>query len=335
MSENSAVAFPIVDVVLCTRNRSHLLDSACESVLAQDYPPDRWRLQVVDSASTDDTFARATALSHRFPGRLAVHRLAEPGHSRARNLGVGLSTAEVVAFTDDDALPDRGWLRTLVSTMVRERADAAGGPVEAIVRGELPGWFLPLYLVYLAVWRPPEGTRLLAYNEHPRGVNLAIRREVFERCGLFDPQLGLGGPRPMYCEETELCLRIERGGGRVVYSPESVVGHCVDAARLTESWLRGRFAAQGRSEAVLNWKHGGLRGLLLGSRVHLANFSAKRSDSIARRDGATDPGQHAMAARVLRRCCRAALGGYLAQAPVAIARVPRYRAKGVGRWSPP
>lgn len=326
---------PTADVVVCSRNRARSLAAACEAVLAQDYPVERWRLIIVDSASTDDTFEVATGLASRFPGRVSAYRETRPGHSRARNAGIASGTGEVVAFTDDDALPDRGWLRTLVSTIARERADAAGGPVEAIVRGEVPGWFLPLYLVYLAVWRPPDGTRLLAYNDHPRGVNLAIRREVFARCGLFDPQLGLGGPRPMYCEETELCLRIERGGGRVVYSPESGVGHCVDAVRLTESWLRGRFAAQGRSEAVLNWKHGGLRGLLLGSRVHLANFSAKRAESIARRDGATDPGQHAMAARVLRRCCRAALGGYLAQAPVAIARVPRYRAKGVGRWSPP
>jgi hypothetical protein len=214
--------------------------------------------------------------------------------------------------------------------------------VDAVIVGELPSWFVATYLVYLAIWRPLPQTTVLTYNEYPRGVNLAFRREAFDRFGRFDPHLGLLPGRQLYCEETELCLRVERGGGTVVYSPESAVGHCVDAARLTTGWLYARFLAQGRSEAVLNWKHGGLRGVVLGSRVHLRNRTAVTPQWVAAGHGGALAGERrgpedlAAAARILTRCRRRALAGYLRQVPVAIATVPRYRPPegGRSRWTP-
>ena len=325
---------PRVDVVLCTRNRSRSLAAACEAILEQDYPPERWRLLIVDSASTDDTFAVASSLAARHPERVVVRRERRPGHSRARNAGVAGSVGDVVAFTDDDALPAQDWLRSLVATLARDGADAAGGPVEARIEGQLPPWFLPVYLIYLAIWRPPEGTRRLVYNEYPRGVNLAFRRAAFARFGLFDPSLGLRPGRPLYCEETELCLRVERGGGLVVYSPRSTVVHCVEAARLTERWLYGRYFAQGRSEAVLNWKHGGLRGLAIGSRVHRANRAPVSPAQIAAEGGPAEPRAAAEAARILTRCRRRALAGYLRQMPLAMLTVPRLRGAGLAPWEP-
>jgi glycosyltransferase involved in cell wall biosynthesis len=333
---------PLVDVVVCTRNRSRLLAGACEAILEQDYPPDRWRLLIVDSASTDDTLAVATGLAERFPGRVDVVRQAISGHSIARNAGIVRASGEIVAFTDDDAIPVRGWLRALVETMRDSGAEAGGGPVDARIEGELPPWFLSSYLVYLAIWRPPAGTTRLTYNGYPRGVNMAFRRSCLARYGTFDPHLGLRARRQLYCEETELFLRIERGGGAVAYSPGAAVDHCVDAARLTEHWLIRRFAAQGRSEAILNWMHGGLRGLMLGSRVHFANRPAVSPEYVAAGHAGSLPGPHAspgdlaLAARILTRCRRRALAGYLSRVPLAIAVVPRYRgaARPLARWTP-
>src|SRR6185503_10472816 len=71
-----------------------------------------------------------------------------------------------------------------------------------------------------------------------------------------------------YCDETEFCLRIQRGGDHVVYAPESRVRHRIDPQRLTVQWVRRRFAAQGRSEAILQWMHYGARGLLAGYRTY-------------------------------------------------------------------
>lgn len=333
----SAPWTPSVEVVVCTRNRSQALARACEAILGQDYPAELWRLLIVDNVSTDDTFEVALALAQRFPGRIRAVQCTELGHSAARNAGVRETAADVVAFTDDDALPDPSWLRTLVQVMDQEGAQAAGGPVDLVITGELPSWFLENYLLYLAIWRPAAEVRELVYNEYPRGVNMAFRRQVFERHGLFSSYLGLRGERQLFCEETELFLRIERGGGRVVYSPYSRVRHCVEASRLTAGWLARRFAAQGRSEAILNWMHGGLRGLIVGSRVHLANVPRASWRSFPAGRAAQGQAELELAARILTHCRRRALLGYLREMPAAVARVPRYRPRDGSRpanWNP-
>lgn len=314
------------EVVICTRNRASLLPAACEAILAQDYPAERWGLLIVDNASTDGTFAVAQALEKRFEGRVRAVHEPETGHSAARNAGIRNTSARIIAFTDDDVLPGPSWLRTLVEVMDQEDALAAGGPVEPLMSGELPPWFLPQYLLYLAIWRPAEHVVMtLTYNDYPRGANLAFRREAFEQVGEFSRDLGLRGDRQRYCEETELCLRIERIGGRIVYTPHSVVRHHVDAERLSIDWLARRFAAQGRSEAILNWMHGGVRGLVRGSKVHCYNVRGVNWRSLASELGERDESQWREAARILTHCRRLALRGYLRQAPIAMATVPRCR----------
>src|SRR5690606_37583284 len=81
-----------------------------------------------------------------------------------------------------------------------------------------------------------------------------------------DRRLGRSGHSLRSCEEIELCLRLERAGERIRYAPDARVLHRVDAGRLTPAWMRARFAAQGFSEAVLEWKHGGVRALRAGER---------------------------------------------------------------------
>jgi GT2 family glycosyltransferase len=317
---------PVAEVVVCTRNRAQLLAGACEAILQQDYAPALWRLVIVDNASTDDTFAAARELERRYEGRVRAVREPEIGHCAARNAGIRATTAPIIAFTDDDALPDPAWLRTLVASLTDGNALAAGGPVVPVITGEPPKWFLPDFVPYLAIWEPPRGTTELRYNEYPRGVNLAFRREVFERFGFFNTSLGLKEGRPLYCDETEMCLRIERAGERIVYAPHSLVRHCVEAERLTVDWITRRFDAQGRSEAIVQWIHGGLRGVLSGLRLHLGNYPAVHWTVVAKHHGELTIAEVKEAAAILTRCRRLAIRGYLRQIGPAMANVPRYRA---------
>lgn len=323
-------------MVVCTRNRARLLADACEAILHQDYPAALWRLLVVDNASTDDTPAVAVALAGRFPTRVKVLHCPELGHSAARNAAIRYTDAEIIALTDDDALPDAGWLRTLVAVMTEQGALVAGGPVDLLLAGELPPWFLADYLPFLAIWRRvPQVTRL-TYSDYPRGVNMAFRREAFERYGLFNRALGLRGKRQLFCEEIEVCLRIERHGGTIVYAPLSRVQHCVEARRFTPEWLQRRFAAQGRSEARLNWMHGGLRELWRGGWALRRNYWPAASASAVGERGVAAGGDvpragppiavadPESAARLLTRCRRRAVLAYWREVPAAIATVRRY-----------
>ncbi len=322
--ERTSPASPCLDatVVICTRNRAGLLAETVEAALAIEYPADRWELLIVDNASSDSTLGLARALR---AGRAQhVRALVEPevGLSAARNAGVRHGRGRIVAFLDDDASPEPRWLAALVEALEAERAQAAGGPVEALFDGPYPPWFSACFLPYLAVWNLGPHPTDLRYNEYPRGVNMAFRREAFERFGFFSRHLGRKLGSLLSCEEIEICLRIERAGGRILYVPGARVRHRVAPARLTPGWLAARFAAQGRSEAIIDWRHAGLRGLAIGLRR-------------AARNALRPEGRLSAADGVLRRCRRSALRGYLGGLLTAPLSVPRYRpAPAVGPLSP-
>jgi GT2 family glycosyltransferase len=269
-----------VSVVVCTRNRSAALAKACEAMLAVDFDPDRWEMLIVDNSSTDDTPDVARSVADANPGRVRVMVEEEIGLSAARNAGIDATTAEIVAFIDDDAFPEPGWLTAIVKGFRRPEVMCVGGPVAPLIEGELPGWFSGRFLPYLTVWDLGEDEIDLHYNEYPRGANIAYRRSGLERVGGFSTRLGRKGSSLLSCEEIELCLRLERAGYAVLYQPEARVRHFTPVGRLTPEWLEARFSAQGRSEAIINWMHAGFEGWRVGlktARRHAAHARKNRT----------------------------------------------------------
>ena len=313
-----------VAVVVCTRNRSTALAKACESVLAVDFDPDRWEMVIVDNSSIDDTADVARSVAEAHPGRVRVIVEKEIGLSAARNAGIAATAAPIVAFIDDDAFPEPGWLTGVMQGFQRPEVMCVGGPVAPIIEGDLPSWFSGRFLPYLSVWDLGDAEVDLTYNEYPRGANIAYRRSGLELVGGFSVHLGRKGTSLLSCEEIELCLRLERAGFVVLYQPEARVRHVTPVGRMTTRWLYARFAAQGRSEAIVNWMHGGLNGVRIG-------FGA------ARRHAADAARSRAQVGDVFTECQRHTLRGY-SRGFFDILRVPRYRPPGddmeLGPWMP-
>ena len=309
------VPIPFATVVVCTRNRSTLLRQACVSILAIDPPKGGWELLIVAHCSTADPLAVAESVRRLEPDVVRVVEHPTIGLSSARNRGIAESRGDIVAFVDDDAYPATQWLTGLAAALSEPDVLCAGGPVDPIFEGDLPGWFLGRYLPYLTVWDPGPEPLDLRYNEYPRGANMAFRRDAFAAFGDFNTQLGRTADSLLSCEETELCLRFERGGYRTVYVPAARVRHTTPVDRLEPAWMERRFEAQGRSEAIVHWIHGGGRALLLGMAAH-----RRRADEAAR-----DLGE---GGDLHLRCQRRAARGYLKGMLTAPLTIPRYTPPG-------
>ena len=260
---------PDASVVICTRDRVELLQETLAALLALDAGDLDWEIVVVDNASSDGTQDVVQILSGQTHRTLKLVREETLGLSTARNTGIASARGQIITFLDDDAIPWPDWLPAMMSAFLDDRVYAAGGPVEPRFTSNLPEWFSDRFLPYLTVWDLGPEPIELHYNEYPRGANMAFRREAFERFGLFSTHLGRKAKSLLSCEETELCLRIERGGESILYVPEAGVDHIVEGNRATADWLRLRFGAQGASEAIVEWQHAGLRGLLIGFRRSL------------------------------------------------------------------
>jgi hypothetical protein len=182
-----AVSAPKVSVILPTYQRRDLVQRAVASVLAQT---DRdFELIVVDDGSTDGTGEALAPLRDR----IRYHWQPNAGVAAARNTGVRLARAPIVAFLDSD----NRWLRSHLAVVT----DALDRYPEAVLTTTCPGF------EFAARWRP--GTpRLLKPFPISLVTNVvgfiscvAVRRDALLATGGFDESLSVG-------EDADLWLRL-------------------------------------------------------------------------------------------------------------------------------
>jgi len=238
-----------ITVVVPTWNRPAGLRRALEGLAAQEPPGADWEVVVV--ASAGDTHAGPVV--EALGSRLCVRVVAEPrpGASRARNAGLAVSRP-VVAFLDDDCVPDRRWLASIVRPLFDGEAAGAGGRVLPEPSTPVPRWLGDSLLDFLARYdRGPEPFDLGA-DDYLLTANAAFDRDVLLSAGGFDPHLGPNAGRPTVNDDVDVCRKVVRAGGRIRYVPDAVVVHDLPASRLRPAYLLRRMYAQGVSDWLLD-----------------------------------------------------------------------------------
>ena len=211
-------------VVVPTRDRNRQLERCLEAISRAI--PSPIEVIVVDSAPLGEG---AEAVARRWSARYV--REVFPGASRARNTGARIARGEIVAFTDDDAIPGSNWLVSIL----QEFLDPTIGMVAGKVVSPL-GDFECNYLHQLCGFSGQGDLRIVLGHDTPGwfesitflpfglGPNLAIRREILQRWGGFDERLGPGTAISGH-EEQRAFLQLIDLGYRLVYTPKAIVSH--------------------------------------------------------------------------------------------------------------
>jgi cellulose synthase/poly-beta-1,6-N-acetylglucosamine synthase-like glycosyltransferase len=202
-------AEPGVAVIVCTRDRPRDLER-CLGALGRLRPPAR-EIIVVDNAGSDPRTAEVCATA-------AVTRIEEPlpGQTRARNRGLAETRAELVAFTDDDCMPDPDWLDGLGELFADPLLAAVTGPVSPRELGT-PAQYA--FERHGGFDRRVRRVRLDAVGGGPlataaaagAGANMIVRREAVAGIGAFAEDLGPGTPARAG-DDTDLFRRLLRAG---------------------------------------------------------------------------------------------------------------------------
>jgi glycosyltransferase involved in cell wall biosynthesis len=237
-----------VSVVICayTLRRYEDLRAAVGSALAQDPTP----LEVlVISDGNDELLERArTDLTD---ARVLANRLT-PGLSGARNTAIAEARGAIVAFLDDDAEAQPGWLAGLVAPYADEAVLGVGGFIEASWDAGRPGWFPPEFdwIVGCSYVGQPAA---LAPVRNLIGANMSARRDVLAALGGFTTSLGRVGAGVTGNEETDLCIRgLQRWPGRRwMLSPSARVRHRVPADRGRWKYFVRRCWGEGQSKSAM------------------------------------------------------------------------------------
>jgi glycosyltransferase involved in cell wall biosynthesis len=129
MSKSTTNNQPFVSIVVCTYNGAGHIGATLTALVQQTYPQKRYEIIVVDDGSTDDT----AAIVKEFEVQL-IQLVTNQGLGTGRNAGLHAAKGEIIAYTDDDCLPDQAWIEHMVKPYDRSLVMAVGGEVFAVSR---------------------------------------------------------------------------------------------------------------------------------------------------------------------------------------------------------
>lgn len=254
--EASFSTFPVftppVTVVVPAYNEGPVIAAAVRSLLDFDYP--QYDILVVDDGSTDDTYARASALEGRY-GDVVVRVVSKgnAGKAAALNTGIALAQHPFILCMDGDSRLSRDALRLGMRHFADPRIGAVAGNVKVVNRD--------------GMW-----TRLQAL-EYIEGLNMARRAQGFLRTvnvipgpiGIFrrETLVAVGGyDTDTFAEDADLTLKVLTNGWQVAYEPGTVAyteapERLLDLIKQRYRWTRGILQALRKRAGWLLLPRGG------------------------------------------------------------------------------
>lgn len=214
------VEVPFVSVMVPAHNEGKVIVKTVESLLAFDYPVDRYEIIVINDNSSDNSAELLAAIQAKNPTRFSKiintdNITGGKGKSNALNIGFAESRGELVAIYDADNTPERQALRILVGEITN---DAKLGAVigKFRTRNRNASWltrFINIETLSFQ-WMAQAGRWALFKLCTIPGTNFIVRRSLLEEIGGWDVKA--------VAEDTEISFRIYMMGYRIKFQAKAV-----------------------------------------------------------------------------------------------------------------
>jgi glycosyltransferase involved in cell wall biosynthesis len=242
-----------VTAILCTYNRFEVLLTTLERLAASQLPSSvAWEVLVVDNNSTDQTREVVEGFCRRYPGIFRYVFEPTSGKSHALNTGVMRARGKVLAFVDDDVAMEPPWLHHLTASLHDGKWAGSGGRILPAQAFAAPAWFSLEGQGALLFGLFDSGDQPCEIHHAPHGGNMAFRKEMFEKYGLFRTDIGPGTANPeipRHNEDTEFGRRLIAAGERLRYEPQAIVYHPVILERINQTFFLEWWFDFGRATA--------------------------------------------------------------------------------------
>ena len=233
---------PSATIAICTRERPDDLARALRAVVrmaGREHPV----IVVDNSPSTDATAQVVAAHPH-----VRYIREDTRGLNAARNRALREAATDIVAFCDDDATPEDGWIEALRKAFDhRLMACATGLTLPLELETPAQEWFersSPFGRGYFRHEFDPLHCSPQSAGQVGAGANMAIRRDAVAVAGPFDERLDAGTPTRSGGDH-EMFARLLAHGYRLVYEPAAVSWH-----RHRRTWPELRDTIEGYGTGV-------------------------------------------------------------------------------------
>ncbi|NDW17628.1 glycosyltransferase family 2 protein [Dysgonomonas sp. 216] len=239
--------------VICSYNREKYIGKTIESVCLLDFKADQFELLIVDNNSTDNTEAVCLKMIALYPA-IDIRYIKETsqGVSYARNRGIKEAKGEFIIFVDDDETIASDYLTKFDGYLnAFPQIILAGTAVLPVYETEKPKW-LSHFTLRLVTGYYDEGNEVkkLEAKNYPGTGHTIIKKELFERFGYYNTDLGRKGKGLMGAEDKDMMLRLIENNIDCYYLPGMPVYHHIPAEKLTEQFFNELTYSIGKSERI-------------------------------------------------------------------------------------
>lgn len=203
-----------VSVVIPTYNNGSDIHHCLDALMAQDYPPEKFEIVVVDDGSEDNT----SRVVSEYEGRIPLVRYfyqTNHGPATARNAGASRAAGEIILFTDDDCVPERNWIREMTrpfetnSEIVAVKGAYRTNQESAIAKFA--------QIEFESRYRKMKNSE---YVDFVDTYSAAFKRDVFMKLKGFDTSFPVANN-----EDVEFSYRMADAGYKMVFNPDAIVYH--------------------------------------------------------------------------------------------------------------
>lgn len=250
----SGSSLPKISIVIPTYNRAGMLPLTVDSMLAQEYPQDKFEIIICNNNSTDDTQQVLESYESQFSGRIKSLFEQRQGVHYTRNRAAYHASGDILYYTDDDMLADPRMLLEIAHFFARyPKVGSATGKVLPKWEITPPDWILELCNNYLLSLldlgdREQSGPKDMGVFS----CHQAMLRDVFFKSGGFHPENTAG--EWIGDGETGLNITIGKMGYHFGYIPRAITHHMIPPKRMTQEYLNNRLGNQGNCDSYTEYR---------------------------------------------------------------------------------
>ncbi|REL24880.1 glycosyltransferase family 2 protein [Rhodohalobacter sp. SW132] len=241
---------PQISIAICTFNRADYLKDTLNDLSEQTAATVRFEIIVINNNSSDHTDEVCSEFKEMHPEiNFRWVTETEQGLSPARNRAYKEAAADYILYIDDDVHLPQNFTETALQYLSDlPNIKAAGGRIFVSFDESEPDWIPHQLMPMFGLHDLGDSDKIYPRDNFPRGGNMLIHKEVFEKTGLFDPKLGRTGKSLIGSEEKAFFDRVRKAGIELHYLSELQLQHRIGPNRLERDYLKNQSIGIGSSE---------------------------------------------------------------------------------------
>ncbi|WP_353121608.1 glycosyltransferase family 2 protein [Dysgonomonas capnocytophagoides] len=239
--------------ITCTYNRDKYIGQTLQSVCDQKYPDNNYEIIVIDNNSTDNTASICEEFRAEYPNKnFRYVKEMNQGLSFALNRGIKEAQGEFLIFVDDDETIIPEHLERLDNHLrTYPEAVLCGTPVIPVYEIPEPKWMSRFTQRLIGgYFDQGKEVKILEAKNYPGTGHTIIKKELYERYGNYNTELGRKGTSLIGAEDKDMFNRLKNNNIVCYYLPDIPIYHHIPPNKMTDEFFHKLTYSIGKSERI-------------------------------------------------------------------------------------